>query len=400
MKDQKSFGSLCIHDAALPEIIRSTQLPIYPSSSFSFDSIEEGMETFRGDRAQHLYSRFGNPTTDLVGQKIASLETFGSDIEAYGFMTSSGMSAISTLVAGLLKSGDKILTQGNLYGGTTELFLRTFKDLGIETILVDLRQPALVEAALQADSSIKMLYFETPSNPTMDCLDIESLCAIAKKHQVVSAVDNTFCTPYLQRPLLLGADYVIHSTTKYLNGHGNSIAGVIIGTNISDMKTKVLKTMKLLGTNCSPFEAWLTNTGMKTLELRMERHCDNAEAIAAYLEQHPKVLKVNYNGLSSHPDHALAKRQMKRFGGMLSFELNGGLETGIKFMNAVQFCTLAPTLGDTETLILHPASMSHLNVAKEIRLQNGITDGLIRLSVGIEPVADIIADLEQALAQL
>jgi methionine-gamma-lyase len=400
MKDQKSFGSLCIHDAALPEIIRSTQLPIYPSSSFSFDSIEEGMETFRGDRAQHLYSRFGNPTTDLVGQKIASLETFGSDIEAYGFMTSSGMSAISTLVAGLLKSGDKILTQGNLYGGTTELFLRTFKDLGIETILVDLRQPALVEAALQADSSIKMLYFETPSNPTMDCLDIEALCAIAKKYQVVSAVDNTFCTPYLQRPLLLGADYVIHSTTKYLNGHGNSIAGVIIGTNISDMKTKVLKTMKLLGTNCSPFEAWLTNTGMKTLELRMERHCDNAEAIAAYLEQHPKVLKVNYNGLSSHPDHALAKRQMKRFGGMLSFELNGGLETGIKFMNAVQFCTLAPTLGDTETLILHPASMSHLNVAKEIRLQNGITDGLIRLSVGIEPVADIIADLEQALAQL
>ena len=243
MKDQKSFGSLCIHDAALPEIIRSTQLPIYPSSSFSFDSIEEGMETFRGDRAQHLYSRFGNPTTDLVGQKIASLETFGSDIEAYGFMTSSGMSAISTLVAGLLKSGDKILTQGNLYGGTTELFLRTFKDLGIETILVDLRQPALVEAALQADNSIKMLYFETPSNPTMDCLDIEALCAIAKKHQVVSAVDNTFCTPYLQRPLLLGADYLIHSTTKYLNGHGNSIAGVIIGTNISDMKTKVLKTL-------------------------------------------------------------------------------------------------------------------------------------------------------------
>lgn len=400
MKDQKSFGSLCIHDAALPEIIRSTQLPIYPSSSFSFDSIEEGMETFRGDRVQHLYSRFGNPTTDLVGQKIANLETFGSDIEAYGFMTSSGMSAISTLVAGLLKSGDKILTQGNLYGGTTELFLRTFKDLGIDTILVDLRQPSLVEAALQADSSIKMLYFETPSNPTMDCLDIEALCAIAKKHLVVSAVDNTFCTPYLQRPLLLGADYVIHSTTKYLNGHGNSIAGVIIGTNISDMKTKVLKTMKLLGTNCSPFEAWLTNTGMKTLELRMERHCDNAEAIAAYLEQHPKVLQVNYNGLSNHPDHALAKRQMKRFGGMLSFELNGGLETGIKFMNAVKFCILAPTLGDTETLILHPASMSHLNVAKEIRLQNGITDGLIRLSVGIEPVADIIADLEQALAQL
>ncbi len=398
MLEKIKFGSLCVHELDKAyTTTRPHQLPLYATSSFEFQDINEGIDIFTGKKVGHKYSRYANPTVDFVAEKIAKLETFGLDQEATCLMVGSGMAAISTLFLSILKTGDKILTQGNLYGGTTELLLKLFKPLGVEPIFTNLQDLDHVESLIKADPSIKLVYFETPANPTMAIVDLEALASLASKYGRKSAVDNTFCTPYLQQPFKFGVDFVVHSTTKYLNGHGNNIAGAIIGTDQIFMQEQVWTRMKLAGTNCSPFDAWLTNNGMKTLELRMDRHCENAMNIAIFLEKHDKIEKVNYNGLTSHVDHELAKKQMTNFGGMMSFELKGGFDAGIQFMNKIKFCTLAPTLGDVDTLILHPASSSHLNVAKEIRERNGITDGLIRLSVGIENVEDIINDLEQAM---
>ncbi|GAB4489674.1 MAG: methionine gamma-lyase [Saprospiraceae bacterium] len=373
-------------------------LPIYATSSFAFEDIEQGIEIFKNIESGHVYSRYANPTVDTVAAKIADLETHGLGLEASAVMTSSGMSAISTLLLGVLKSGDKILTQGNLYGGTTELLTAVFGQFGVETVLVDLRDLNRVEEVLKNDKKIKLLYCETPANPTLACVDIRALAELAHRHGAFCAIDNTFSTPLLQQPFAHGVDFIIHSTTKYLNGHGNSTAGVILGLDKKMMRQNVWRAMKLAGTNCSPFEAWLTHNGLKTLALRMERHSANALALAEFLEKHPAVKRVNYPGLPSHPDHELAKRQMRGgYGGMLSFELKGGLEAGIQCMNRIKFCTLAPTLGDVDTLILHPASSSHVAIPKEIRLQNGITDGMIRVSVGIENAEDIIGDLRQAI---
>ncbi len=373
-------------------------LPIYATSSFVFDDIDQGIEIFKNIESGHAYSRYANPTVDTVATKIALLETHGLEVTATAVMTSSGMSAIATLMFGVLKSGDKVLTQGNLYGGTTELLKSVLGQFGIETLFTDLRDLAAVENLFRSDDKIKMLYCETPANPTLACVDIAALAKMSHQFHAYCAIDNTFPTPLLQQPFAYGVDFIVHSTTKYLNGHGNSTAGIVVGVDKKTMREGVWRAMKLIGTNCSPFEAWLTHNGLKTLALRMERHCYNAMQLAIFLEKHPLVGRVNYPGLVSHPDHLLAKRQMPGgFGGMLSFELKGGMEAGIQCMNQVKFCTLAPTLGDVDTLILHPASSSHLAVPEEIRLQNGITDGLIRLSVGIENVADIIADLEQAI---
>ncbi len=392
------FDSLVVKEFPENRTTAPHVLPIYATSSFDFENIDQGIEIFKHIESGHAYSRYANPTVDTVAAKIAALETHGLDFEASAIMTSSGMSAISTLFLGTLQSGDKVLSQGNLYGGTTELLKGIFGQFGIETVFADLRNLELVEQALKSDQSIKMLYCETPANPTLACVDIEALASIAHQNGVWCAIDNTFSTPLLQQPFALGVDFVVHSTTKYLNGHGNSIAGVVIGRDLELMRKGVWRAMKLVGTNCSPFEAWLTNNGLKTLSLRMERHCSNALTLANYLEDNPAVARVNYPGLQSHPDHELAKRQMRGgFGGMLSFELRGGLQAGIDCMNRIRFCSLAPTLGDVDTLILHPASSSHLAVPKEIRMLNGITDGLIRVSVGIENVSDIVADLEQAI---
>lgn len=393
-----SFNSLCVHDPEDPRSTRPHQLPIYATSSFDFESIDQGIDIFSGKAQGHVYGRYGNPTIDAVAGKIAQLETHGLDIEAGAILCSSGMAAIAVLMTSLLRSGEKILTQGNLYGGTTELFTKTLAQLGIQTVMTDLKDLEQVEALVRANDSIRMLYFETPANPTLACVDIEALAAIARRHGRHSAIDNTFCTPYLQQPLALGADFVIHSTTKYLNGHGNSIAGAIVGRDPAIMRDKVAKTMKLLGANCNAWDAWLTNLGMKTLTLRMDRHCANALALAQFLQQQPAVAKVNYPGLESHPDFALARRQMRNSGGMLSFELAAGFDAAIACMNQLTFCSLAPTLGDVDTLILHPASSSHLNIPKELRVQNGISDGLVRVSVGIEDLSDLIADFEKGLA--
>ncbi len=397
MKHTKGFGSLCVKEHVDKRTTKPHQLPIYATSSFDFENIDQGIDIFTGKATGHVYGRYGNPTIDTVAEKIAMLETYGLDMEAKAILCSSGMSAISTLLMSCLKAGDKVLTQGNLYGGTTELLLKVLGPLGIETVMTNLKDIDKVEQIVAEDNGIQMIYFETPANPTMACVDIEALATIAQKHQIKSAVDSTFCTPYLQQPFKYGVDFVIHSTTKYLNGHGNSIAGIIIGKDATFMEEKIWRTMKLAGTNCNPFDAWLINNGLKTLELRMDRHSSNAMAVAEFLVGHKKVSRVNYNGLSSHPDHELAKKQMSQFGGMLSFELKDGLQAGVDFMNKVKFCSLAPTLGDVDTLILHPATMSHINIDREIRIRNGITDGLVRLSIGIENASDIIADLDQAL---
>ncbi|MBI5916835.1 MAG: aminotransferase class I/II-fold pyridoxal phosphate-dependent enzyme [Bacteroidetes bacterium] len=390
--------SICAKEPNDPRTTKPHVLPIYATSSFAFENIDEGIAIFSNQKPGHGYSRYGNPTVEAVAAKIAALETAGLDVEAAALLLSSGQAAVSTVVLGLLKSGDKILTQGNLYGGTTELFLKIFKPYGIETILADLHDLDRVEDLIKQDEKIKLLYFETPANPTLACVDLAALADIARRHGRLSAVDNTFATPYLQQPFRYGVDFIVHSTTKFLNGHGNSIAGALVTTHTPQMRmgNGIWQAMKLVGTNCSPWDAWLVHNGLKTLALRMERHSSNAMRIAGFLQEQKNVVRVNYCGLPSHPDHGIAKRQMKAFGGMLSFELEGGLEAGIRFMNRIRFCTLAPTLGDVDTLILHPASMSHVNIPKEVRLANGITDGLIRVSVGIEHVDDIIADLQQA----
>jgi methionine-gamma-lyase len=295
-----------------------------------------------------------------------------------------------------LTTGDKVIVQGNLYGGTTELLTKILSPLGIQPVITDLKKLNEVEK-LAADEHVKMIYIETPANPTIDCYDIEFLTRIAKKKNQLVAVDNTFATPYLQQPFKFGVDFVVHSTTKFLNGHGNSTSGTLVSNNPEFMDKTVFNYLKLLGTNSNAFDAWLLLQGMKTLEVRMERHCINAIAVSKFLESHPAISRVNYCGLPSHPDHEVAKKQMKNFGGMLSFELKGGLEAGKKLLRNIQLCQLAVSLGTVDTIIQHPASMSHVGVKKEIREQYGITDGLIRLSVGIEDVHDLIADFGNAL---
>ena len=328
MKKDIRFGSLCVHELKDQRTTKPHTLPIYATSSFEFESLNQGIDVFSGKEPGHLYSRFGNPTIDTVAEKIAQLEVHGLDMEARCILFSSGMAAIVTLIMATLKTGDKILTQGNLYGGTTELFSRVMEAQGISTIRTNLKNLNEVDHLLKTDPAIKMLYFETPANPTLACVDIEALVAIARKYDCKVTADNTFCTPYLQQPFQFGVDFIIHSTTKYLNGHGNSTSGAVIGTDLEFVDGPLAKTMRLVGTNCNPWDAWLVNNGLKTLEIRMERHSENGMAVAQFLEEHEAVSKVNYNGLPSHPDHELAKKQMKAFGGMLSFELKGGLEAG------------------------------------------------------------------------
>lgn len=396
MSKKVSLESLCVKQYKDSKTTQPHQLPIYATSSFAFDNVEDSIDIFEGKKTGHVYSRYGNPTIDTVGQKIADLETWGTGLEGYGYMTSSGMSAITTIMASVLKSGNTILTQRDLYGGTMELFLSFFNNMGINTIFEDLNDTDAIEHILQSNWSVKAIYFETPSNPTLKCIDIAAIAKVAKKYGVWTIVDNTFCTPVLQRPLSLGVDFVIHSTTKYLNGHGNSIAGAIVGYK-KDIQKKIWTTLKLTGATCNPWDAWLVNNGLKTLPLRMERHSENAMALATFLKNHPKVKKVNYNGLTSDPYHKLASKQMKYYGGMLSFEIDAPKETVLKTINHLELCTIAPTLGDIDTLILHPATSSHLNVDKRTREEAGITDQLVRVSVGIENIEDIIADFERAL---
>ncbi|MBC8047986.1 MAG: aminotransferase class I/II-fold pyridoxal phosphate-dependent enzyme, partial [Fimbriimonadaceae bacterium] len=323
-----------------------------------------------------------------------------SEVKAKAQLFSSGMAAISAAILSCIKPGEKILAQQLLYGTTDELMKTQLKEFGIEVIQMNLQDIKVVEDHLKKDKKIKLLYIESPSNPILEIFDIEVLTSLAKKYKCKTIVDNTFATPYLQKPLLLGADISVHSTTKYLNGHGTGMGGVVIGTDKKLIKEDVWKKVKLFGGNSNAWDAWLILNGIKTLELRMQRHCENAKKVALYLNDHAAVSKVNYPGLKNSPHHGLAKKQMLDFGGMVSFELKNGLKAGIKFMNNVKVGKLITSLGTVDTIMLHPASMSHVSVPKEQRLEHGITDGLVRMSVGIENADDILNDIEQALENI
>ncbi len=369
--------------------------PVHLTSTFVFKNADHGTGCFAGTDEGYIYTRLGNPTLDLLGEKIAAIE--GAEA---GLTAASGMAALAAVAMTLCRPGDNFVACNSLYGGTFALFNRHMRDFGVEPRLLpptDCRDDEKIAAA--TDAKTRFLFIETPANPTLDVYDIALWARVAKKRGVPLVVDNTFPSPWLSSPLALGANIVVHSGTKYLSGHGDIIGGMIVGSK--EMMTRIKKDyLNNFGPTMSPFTAWLFLRGIKTLAVRMEKHCDNAEKIAAFLEKHPKVSKVWYPGLPSHPDHAVAKKQMRRFGAMIAFEVNGGFEAGKKLMDHVELCTLAVSLGDCETLIQHPASMTHASIPRDERLKAGITDGLIRLSVGLEDPADIIADLDTTLARI
>jgi methionine-gamma-lyase len=396
------ISSVALHAAGNEHAEYAHLPPIYATSTFTFDTAQQGMERFAGKDKENIYSRWGNPTFKVAEQTIAALEAFGlkdetgKQLQLKALLHASGQAAMTTMFMSNLKTGDTLLSHFSLYGGTYELMCKVLQENGIHTIIIDMRNLDFVEDAIKKNK-IKLIHIETPANPTIQCVDIEAVTKIAKQHGIIVTVDNTFATPYLQQPFKYEVDFVFHSTTKFLNGHGTAIGGVLIGKDVEFMKTKAWKWHALLGGNANPFDAYLLTMGMKTLELRMDRHCSNAEKVAAFLSNHNGVAHVNYTGLVSHPDYATAKKQMSHPGPMMSFELKGGLEAGKKFIDKLQMCVRAVSLGTADTLLSHPASMTHYSVPREERIRFGITDGLIRMSVGIENVNDILNDLEQAM---
>ncbi len=397
------ISSIALHSAGHNNADHAHLTPIYATSTFTFDSAQQGMERFAGEDKSKIYSRWGNPSFTAAEKTIEALEAFelkgddGEPLKLKALLHSSGQSAMTTLFMSNLKAGEAVLSHFSLYGGTHELFLKVLSEAGINTVLVNFRDLNQVEEALKNNKTIKLVHIETPANPTINCVDIAAITAMAKAKGLLVSVDNTFATPYLQQPFKYGVDFVCHSTTKFLNGHGTSIGGVLLGKDLELMNGKVWKWHVLLGGNSNPFDAFLLSNGIKTLELRMDRHCSNAFTVANYLNEHPAIAHVNYAGLSTHPDFDIAAKQMKHPGALMSFEVKGGLDAGIKFIDKLQVCVKAISLGTVDTLVSHPASMSHKGLSKEEREKYGITDGLIRFSTGIENIADLLTDLEQAL---
>jgi methionine-gamma-lyase len=402
LKNFKGFGSLAIHAGHIQDPMYAHLTPLYASSTYVYDEAEQGMRRFSGQEPGYIYSRWGNPTMSEAERKIAAMETYriekdGQPLEAMAILHASGMAAISSLFMSTLKAGDKILTHYSLYSGTEQYMKQLLEPLGLTAVIVDLRDLELAEKMLKEDPRISLVYLETPANPTLQCVDLQALSTLAKQYGKITACDNTFATPYLQQPFRYGIDFVIHSTTKFLNGHGTAIGGVLVGTDMEFMKTTATRAHRLLGGNSNAFDAFLLVNGMKTLEVRMQRHCENAMQVANYLDSHAAISKVNYNGLPSHPDFAVSAKQMSHPGAMMSFELKDGFDAGVRFMNRLQLCTRTVSLGTCDTLLSHPASMSHSSVPREQRIEYGISDGLIRLSVGMENIEDILEDFQQAL---
>ncbi|MFJ7936699.1 trans-sulfuration enzyme family protein [Sporosarcina sp. NPDC096371] len=365
---------------------------ITPAVAYSFSNSENAAAVVLGEIEGTYYGRYGNPTTNELERQVAKLENGEAALGV-----SSGMAAISISLLAYLQNGDHVLVTKDVYGGTFSFLKNLAPRFGIGYDYIDCTDHDIVERSIKENT--KVLYIETPSNPGLTVLDINGLSAIAKKNNLTLIIDNTFMTPYLQKPLEMGADVVVHSGTKYMNGHGDVIAGFIIGkqTEIAMMRKKI---MGDLGQNLNAWESYLIMRGLKTLPVRMKRHCDNALAIAEFLEQHPAIKKVSYPGLASHPQHELAKRQMKAMGGIVSFELKGGLSSGQQFIDNLKLGLISFSLGDPETLVQHPASMTHSSIPSEERIKYGITDGLIRLSAGLEDSDDIIADLKQSLEKI
>jgi len=397
------MSSYAIHGLGHENAEHAHLLPIFSSSTFTFDSAQQGMDRFSGKEPGYMYSRFANPTVRAAERLVAGLEGFGlkgedgKPLELRALLHASGQSAMATMMLANLSAGDTVLSHPSLYGGTYEFIYGMLPRFGIHGLLDDLKDMERLARLLEKTPGLKLIHIETPSNPTMGCIDLEAVCAVAKRHGVKVTVDNTFATPYLQQPFRYGVDFVFHSTTKFLNGHGTSIGGVLIGRDLAFMNTRGYDVYKLLGGTSSPFDAFLLTQGIKTLGLRMDRHCDNAERVAAFLSGHPAVGKVYYNGLKDHKDAALTARQMRRAGAVMAFELAGGMQAGMRFIDRLRVCTRAVSVGTIDTLISHPASMSHSGMAPADRIKAGVTDGLIRMSVGLEAVEDIIGDLRQAM---
>ena len=388
------LGTTAIHAGTLKNLYGTLAMPIYQTSTFIFDSAEQGGRRFALEEAGYIYTRLGNPTTTVLEDKIAALEEGEAAVA-----TSSGMGAISSTLWTVLKAGDHIVTDKTLYGCTFALMCHGLTRFGIDVTFVDTSNLDEVKNAMKENT--RVVYLETPANPNLKIVDLEALSKLAHTNpNTLVIVDNTFATPYMQKPLTLGADIVVHSVTKYINGHGDVIAGLVITNKALADQIRFVGLKDMTGAVLGPQDAYYIIRGMKTFEIRMERHCKNARKVVEFLNNHPKIERVYYPGLETHPGYEIAKKQMKDFGAMISFELKGGFEAGKTLLNSLKLCSLAVSLGDTETLIQHPASMTHSPYTKEEREAAGITDGLVRLSVGLENVEDIIADLEQGLQKI
>jgi methionine-gamma-lyase len=387
------FATLCVHGSGgVDPATGAISIPIYQSSTFAFKNAREGAKIFSGEKEGYVYTRLGNPTQSALETEVAFLEG-GEAALAFA----SGMAAISSVIFALCKAGMNVVASNTLYGGTHQLFKETLPGFDIQ--VVEVEGTDLNNFEQNINEKTGCLFIETPANPTLAIIDIRELAKIAHKHDVPLIVDNTFQTPYFQRPLELCADIVIHSATKYIGGHGDTVAGIVVGKKafIDNLRTHILRD---LGGIISPLNAWLLVRGLKTLAIRMERHQENALEIAKYLAFHPKVKQVWYPGLTTHAQYELGKKQMSGFGGIVSFELKGGRKAGELLMNNINFFTLAVSLGDVDSLIEHPASMTHSTYSAEELEKIGISEGFVRLSVGIEDRHDLINDLSQALKKV
>jgi methionine-gamma-lyase len=366
--------------------------PIFQTSTFAFDDCEQGADRFAGVAEGFIYTRMGNPTIARLEQAVATLEG-----GAQGLATGSGMAALCTVIFALMKAGDHVVGTSSVYGPSRVVMERDFSRFGVDATFVDTSDPDAVRAALRPSTSL--VFVETPANPTVVLSDIREIAEITHEHGAVLLVDNTFASPILQRPLELGADVVMHSMTKFLNGHTDVVAGMIVPSN-QEMRARIKPVHSYLGACMDPHQAWLVLRGLRTLAMRVRTAQENARVVATYLENHSKVEWVRYPGLASHPQHELAERQMDGPGSLISFEVAGGIEAGRKLLDSVELMTLAVSLGGIETLIQHPSSMTHAAMPRENRLEAGITDGLVRVSIGCEDADDLIADFEQALNQV
>lgn len=386
------FNTKLIHAGDFEDEFGSAVTPIYQTSTFSFKSSQHGADCFSGKSDGFIYTRIGNPTIGALEDKLAALEN------GYrGIAMGSGMAAVSTVYMTLLDKGAHMISTGAVYGPSRAIIHSHFEKFGVEASFVDTANLENIEKAIRPNT--KLLYLETPANPTIQITDIRRASEIAHKHGITVVVDNTFCSPYLQKPLDLGADVALHSLTKFINGHADIVGGALVAKD-PELYARLRKTMVYMGCNMDPHQAYLVIRGVKTLGLRIDRAQESAMKVAEYLEKHPKIEWIKYPGLKSFEQHELAKEQMTGFGSMISFGVKGGYKAGTVLMDNVHLAKLAVSLGGVETLIQHPASMTHAAVAKEDKLASGITDELVRYSVGIEDVEDIIHDLEQALAKV
>ena len=384
------FTSKLVHAGSTPDPLGSAVTPIYQTSTFSFRDADHGARCFSGEEKGYIYTRIANPNINELEKAVAELENgFG------GIASSSGMAAVNNVYLTLLGQGDHMISHNAVYGPSRGIMEKLYPKFGVEFDYVDTTNVKNIEKAIKPNT--KLLYLETPANPTIGITDIKAAVEIAHKHNIIVCVDNTFCSPYLQRPLDLGADIVLHSMTKFINGHADIVGGMVVAKD-EKLYNELRYIMVNVGFNMDPHQAWLARRGLKTLSIRIDRAQENAIQVADYLEAHPKVEWILYPGLKSHPQYELAKEQMDGPGAMISFGVKGGYEAGKKVMNNVHLALLAVSLGGIETLIQHPASMTHSKLTKEMRESAGITDGLVRLAIGIENIEDIIADLDHALS--